>query len=80
MNSSSFKATGWNVLLTLGMMFCLGGCQSLQTTRTAATEADKSIAEGVCSVWAPVTYSSRDTERTQLEVRANNAAREAYCE
>lgn len=79
MSSSSFRATGWNVLLTLGMTFCLVGCQSLTTTRTAATEADKSIVDGICKVWTPITYSSRDTEQTRLEVRANNAARGEYC-
>ena len=79
MNSSSFRVSGLTVLLALGMTFCLAGCQSLNTTRTAATEADASIAAGVCRVWVPVTYSSRDTEQTRLEARANNAAREEYC-
>lgn len=79
MNSSSFRASASTVLLMLGMTFCLGGCQSLSTTRTAATEADKSITDGVCRVWTPVTYSSRDTEQTRLEARANNSAREEYC-
>ena len=79
MNSSSFRASASTVLLMLGMTFCLGGCQSLQMTRTAATEADKSITDGVCEVWTSITYSSRDTDQTRLEVRANNAARGEYC-
>lgn len=79
MNSSSFKASAPTVLLTLGMTFCLGGCQSLTTTRTAGIEADKAVTAGVCRVWVPITYSSRDTDQTRLEVRGNNAARGEYC-
>ena len=79
MSSSSFKASALRTLLLLGMTSCLAGCLSLQTTPTAAIDADKAIAAEVCSVWVPVTYSSRDTEQTRLEARANNAARDAYC-
>lgn len=79
MSSSSFKANGLKLLLLLGMTSCLGGCLSLNTTRTSAIEADKAIAAQVCRVWLPTTYSSRDTEETRLGNRANNAARDAYC-
>lgn len=79
MSSSSSKATAWTGLKVLGMTFCLVGCQSLQTTRTAGIEADQAVTAGVCRVWVPITYSSRDTDQTRLEVRGNNAARGEYC-
>lgn len=63
----------------LVMTLLLAGCQVIPTTQTAAIKADKSIADNVCSVWKPVTYSSKDTQQTQLEVRANNAAQAGYC-
>lgn len=77
MNWKSFTAGVFAKPLLLVMMLSLVGCQSIQTTRTAETE--EKIAEDTCSVWKAVTYSSRDTPETQLEVRANNAARKAYC-
>jgi hypothetical protein len=63
--------------LLLAMTFSLAGCLSTSTTRTDATEA--AIVADVCRAWPVVTYSSRDTEQTQTEARANNAARDAYC-
>lgn len=67
-----YKAIACGALLTL-----VTACSPTLTTRTA--ETDRAVAAGVCSVWLPVTYSSRDTDQTQDEVRANNAARDAYC-
>lgn len=61
----------------LATMLFLAGCLPTTTTHIAGTEAN--IAAGVCRVWKPVTYSSRDTDQTRLEARANNAARDAYC-
>ena len=72
------KATVFVTPLLLGMTFLLAGCLLTPRTQTAAT-SDIHITAGVCSVWKPVTYSSRDTDQTQLEARANNAARKAYC-
>lgn len=70
-------------LLLLVMMSSLVGCQSIQTTLTGETEAAERAAEELrkqtCEAWKPVTYSSRDTPETQLEARANNAARDVYC-
>lgn len=80
MSSSSFKASALRTLLLLGMTSSLGGCLSLQTTPTAAIDADKAIAAEVCREWVSISYSSRDTEQTRLEARANNAARDAYCD
>ena len=65
--------------LLLAMLFSTAACQQIPTTRTVAIEADTMIAEDICDVWLPVSYSSRDTDETQLEARANNAARDAYC-
>lgn len=48
-------------------------------TQTAETEAAM-VADLCDHVWRPVTYSSRDTEQTQIEARAANAARAAYCQ
>lgn len=70
-------ASASTALSLLATTFFLAGCSPTLTTRTAATEA--AIAADVCRAWQPVTYSSRDTEQTQLEVRATNAARAAYC-
>lgn len=64
-------------LSLLVTMFLLVGCQLTQTTRTSETE--KSLAFSVCKAWKPVTYSSKDTEQTSTEARANNAARTSYC-
>lgn len=80
MSSSSSKASALKLLGMLVMMSCLAGCSQTLTTPTAAIEADKAVAAGVCSVWVPVTYVSTDDAQTQLEARANNAARDAYCD
>lgn len=71
------KANVFARLSVLGTMCCLGACQPMALTPTVAI--DTRTAEQVCSVWKAVSYSSKDTSQTQLEVRANNAAREAYC-
>lgn len=77
MKSRTFIPSVLIVLSTLVMTFLLVGCQSILTTRTGETES--SIAADVCRAWQTITYSSRDTETTQTEIRAGNAARKAYC-
>lgn len=81
MNSKSSMVSVFGKPLMLVMMFFLAGCQQTLTTRTGETdELWRAVARQVCeSAWRPVTYSSRDTEQTQLEARANNAARAKYC-
>jgi len=64
-------------LLLLGMMSLPAGCLSTPQTRIEGTEA--AIVAQVCRAWVPITYSSKDTAATVLEVRAGNAARDAYC-
>lgn len=64
----------------LATSLTIPACQTLTDgTERRAAEADARIAAGVCEVWLPVTWSSRDTSETQAEVRANNRARDAYC-
>ena len=77
MNSKLCKPSAWRGPLVLATTSCLAACSPTTTTLTAAT--DMRVAAGVCEVWRPQTYSSRDDEQTQLEARANNAARAAYC-
>lgn len=76
-------ASALKTLSALGMTLCLAGCQSIPTIPIAATETpaqvEARLAAKTCKAWPVVTYSSRDTEQTQLEVRGSNAAREAYC-
>lgn len=77
MSSKFFKAVACALLPML-----VTGCLTVPTgpiRPTQTAEIDQSVTTGVCSVWKAVTYSSRDTEQTQLEARANNAARDAYC-
>lgn len=43
-----------------------------QTTSTDGTKA-------VCAIFPPITYSSRDTPETIMQVRRHNAGYESYC-
>lgn len=58
------------VLLTLSISL-LTGCVSL--TSTVETNA------AVCDVWRDVSWSSKDTTGTIIEVKQNNARREGWC-
>ena len=58
------------VLLTLSISL-LTGCASL--TSTVETNA------AVCDVWRDVSWSSKDTTGTIIEVKQNNARREGWC-
>lgn len=78
MSLQYFKVNASTLPLLLVTMCFLAGCQMNPTTNIAATEI--MLAAHVCKVWQPVTYSSKDTDQTKLEVRANNAARHAYCQ
>lgn len=77
-------------LLMLAMMCSVAACSPTLTTPTVGTDQatiEKAAAAAVSSVvtetcakaWLPTTYSSRDTEETQLGNRANNAARDEWC-
>jgi len=58
-------------VLAMLLIFPLTGCASL--TATSATNAS------VCSVWRDVSWSSKDTTPTIIEVKQNNARREGWC-
>jgi hypothetical protein len=58
------------VLATL-LILPLMGCSSL--TVTSATNGD------VCEVWRDVSWSSKDTQQTIVEVKVNNARRSGWC-
>ena len=62
-------------LPTLAIVLMLTGCGT--TTLISATDpARRDLCE---RAWKPVTYSSRDTQETQLQARQNNAAYDSYC-
>jgi hypothetical protein len=49
----------------------LMGCSSLMATK----ETDVAV----CTVWRDVSWSSKDTTGTIIEVKQNNARREGWC-
>ena len=55
----------------LAMAF--GLLTACQTTSTDATKL------ALCTVFGPITYSSRDTPETTLQIRQHNAAYDSYC-
>ena len=59
------------LLLAMLLMSPLMACSSL--TGTAETNAS------VCYVWRDVSWSSKDTTATIIEVKQNNARREGWC-
>lgn len=68
------SATARTPLLLLPLMSCLAGCLPTLTTQHVETE----VVTDVCRAWTVDTYSSHDTEQSQLEARARNAARKAW--
>jgi len=80
MKSKSFMAAAFVLPPLLVMTFLLAGCQSIPTIPTGAIETEAAMVADLCEhAWRPVTWSSRDTEQTQTEARAANAARATYC-
>jgi hypothetical protein len=57
--------------LAMLLTFPLTGCVSL--TPTAETNG------AVCTVWRDVSWSSKDTTPTIIEIKQNNARREGWC-
>lgn len=76
MKSRSFTASAFVRLPALAMTLCLAGCPSIQPTLTSGT-TEAAIAADVCSEWVGIPY--KRTDWNQINVRANNAARDAYC-
>jgi hypothetical protein len=58
-------------MLVMPLMCLLTGCSTL----TGTVETNKSV----CAVWKDISWSSKDTTQTILEVKVNNARREGYC-
>ncbi|UOF79795.1 lipoprotein lppm proteiN [Caudoviricetes sp.] len=62
-------------VMRLGLaILCLSlltGCAKL--TATTATNTS------VCAVWKDVSWSKKDTDQTIVEIKVNNARREAWC-
>ncbi len=75
----SFKPFTRNALTLLPLLAMLPLTAACQTTATRINAIESRIAADVCSAWQPVTWSSRDTEQTQREVKASNLARDVYC-
>lgn len=76
------QTTRLKPLLALATTFFLAACSPTLTTLTGGTDDEtwNAVTRRLCAeAWRPQTYSSRDTDQTQLEARANNAARDAYC-
>lgn len=71
-------ARGWMLPSMLATTCFLAGCSQTSTTLIAGTEA-RIVSDTCRRAWRPISWSSRDTEQTQIEVRAGNAARKAYC-
>lgn len=57
--------------LAILLMFPLMGCSS----RTGTVETNGAV----CEVWRDVSWSSKDTTPTIIEVKQNNARREGWC-
>jgi len=59
------------LLLATLLILPLAGCSSLMATK----ETDVAV----CTVWRDVSWSSKDTTGTIIEVKQNNARREGWC-
>jgi hypothetical protein len=68
------SAPARRLLLPLLLALILTSCA---TTGTGAIDAE-AIAT-ICAAWPAVTWSSRDTQATVADAKANNAARAAFC-
>lgn len=62
-------------LLPLAVLLLLVACQT--TTPTAGIETR--VVDTSCVVFEPIRYSRRDTEGTQDQVKAHNAAWDSIC-
>ena len=58
-------------VLVILSIFPLTACSS----RMVTAETDLAV----CSVWRDVSWSSKDTTATIIEVKQNNARREGWC-
>ena len=58
-------------LLAIVLAVIPAGCAKM--TGIVATNAS------VCQVWKPIGWSKKDTDRTIIEVKVNNARRDGWC-
>jgi hypothetical protein len=59
--------------------FALGMLSMLVLTGCATTTATVGTNRAACAVWAPVSWSAKDTDQTIREAKINNARRAAWC-
>lgn len=59
-------------MLVIGLT--LGAC----TTTTASVAID-AFKRDVCSIWQPISWSTKDTDATIAGVKKNNRVRERFC-
>jgi hypothetical protein len=60
------------LLLVMLPLLILNGCSKMMDIGGSKPAA--------CSVWRDVSWSSKDTRQTIVEVKVNNARRQGYCE
>ena len=65
------------LMLCAALTLLVSGCQMLAQTTTPTAATDPLTV--ACKAFRPVTYSSRDTPQTQLEVRQHNAVYDELC-
>lgn len=64
------------LLLLLVPILMTTACATTGTGVTDQVIEDNALK--VCHAWLPISWSSRDTEQTRNEVKANNSARVAW--
>jgi uncharacterized lipoprotein YajG len=62
----------------LSMTVLLVGCATTMGIGGINANPEAANPTAVCHVWKPVSWSSKDTDQTITEVKANNAARKAW--
>ncbi len=61
------------------LMAALASCQTTRPTAGVAIDADP-VADWVCLVFLPVTWSRKDSQETIQQIRAHNAVWQSLCE
>lgn len=54
----------------------LAGCATM--TGIGATDTERQL-QRVCILWTGVSWSTKDTDQTIVDVKVNNAKRDAFC-
>lgn len=62
------------------VMLSLPACTKTPTAETSGSLIAAEIVKRFCAeIYLPITWSSRDTEQTRLEIRMHNARRDVAC-